>query len=106
MKKILLFFLLLPSLFLGQVYAPNSFTPNDDGVNDAFTVEALDIYSPILKIYNRWGQVVHSSLNLSPWNGSDGNGYYCETGIYAWTLQYEDDKGFNHTEQGRIILIR
>jgi gliding motility-associated-like protein len=89
-----------------RLFAPNSFTPNNDGVNDAFIVRALSVYNPTLKIYNRWGQVVHSSLNLSPWDGNDGSGYYCENGVYAWTLHYEDDKGFNHTEQGHIVLIR
>lgn len=98
--------MLLPNLFFGQLYAPNSFTPNADGVNDVFIVSALDIYSPVLKIYNRWGRVVHYSLNLAPWDGNDGNGYYCDSGIYAWTLHYEDDKGLNHTEQGHIIMIR
>lgn len=89
-----------------RLYVPNSFTPNGDGYNDAFTVRGLSVYQPILQIYNRWGQMVHYSSNLAPWNGNDGNGYYCETGVYAWTLHYVDDKGFNHMEQGHVVLVR
>jgi gliding motility-associated-like protein len=89
-----------------RLYVPNSFTPNGDGYNDAFIVRGLSVYQPILQIYNRWGQLVHHSYNLSPWNGNDGNGYYCETGVYAWTLHYVDDKGFNHMEQGHVVLVR
>ena len=89
-----------------RLSVPNSFTPNNDGLNDAFMVRGLSIYQPILQIYNRWGQTVYHSYNLTPWNGSDGNGYYCETGVYAWTLHYVDDKGFNHMEQGHVVLVR
>ncbi len=89
-----------------RLFAPNSFTPNGDTYNDAFEIKGLSIYQPELKIYNRWGQMVHYSTTLAPWNGNDGSGYYCENGVYHWTLHYTDDKGFNHSEQGHVVLIR
>ena len=89
-----------------RLYVPNSFTPNGDGYNDAFIVKGLSVYQPVLQIYNRWGQLVHYSVNLAPWDGNDGSGYYCANGVYAWMIHYVDDKGFNHAEQGHLVLIR
>jgi gliding motility-associated-like protein len=90
-----------------RVYVPNSFTPNNDGFNDAFKITGLSIYEPRLKIYNRDGSVIYEikSINDS-WNGNDGNGYYCQSGVYNWTLTYKDDNGFGHVQKGHVVLIR
>jgi gliding motility-associated-like protein len=90
-----------------RLYVPQSFTPNNDGYNDAFTVVGSAIYEPRLTVYNRWGAPIFFSNSLRPgWNGNDGNGYYCEPGIYPWYFSYKDDRGFNHSTQGHVVLIR
>lgn len=55
------------------VYIPNAFSPNGDGINDLFFVQGEDIDPDnfSMQIFNRWGQVVFSTNNLSEkWNGS------------------------------------
>ena len=37
-------------------FAPNSFTPNNDGLNDVFKVNASKIKEFEILIYNRWGE--------------------------------------------------
>ena len=51
-----------------RFYAPNSFTPNGDGINDIFIISGLSVYKPTLKIFNRWGVEVYVSSNLY-WTG-------------------------------------
>lgn len=40
---------------------PNRFTPNNDGVNDAFRIEGVEPRGFWLEIFNRWGDVVFYS---------------------------------------------
>jgi len=47
-------------------YLPNSFTPNNDGVNDVFLPLPYNITSFTLKIYDRWGDLVFETINNPP----------------------------------------
>jgi gliding motility-associated-like protein len=72
------------------VYAPNTFTPNQDNINDVFKIYLSD--QPMeyeLKIYNRYGQAIFSSYNSDQaWTGNmlDGE-YYTRDGVYHWVLK-------------------
>lgn len=59
---------------------PNVFTPNGDGQNDRFVIEGIEFTSNVLRIYNRWGQVVYEATNYqNQWGGgdvTDGTYYY------------------------------
>ena len=87
------------------LYAPNTFTPNGDGINDVFKITGLSIYEPLLRVFNRWGVEIYTSTNLQ-WNGDGGNGYYCSTDVYNWTVSYRDKNGFNKEQSGFVTLIR
>lgn len=69
----------------------NVFTPNGDGWNDRFRITSdCDVYSYDMAIYNRWGQLVHYSRNIS--YGWDGyvNGSPASPGVYFFTVEYKD----------------
>ncbi len=90
------------------IYVPNAFTPDNDGINETFFVEAtsLDMYE--LYIFNRWGEVVFQSTNPEDhWTGDvQGGDYYAPNGVYTWIINYS---GFNlETEHisGTVIVIR
>jgi gliding motility-associated-like protein len=57
-----------------EYFTPNAFSPNGDGLNDFFKVNAL--YKNVsfnMVIYNRWGQLVFESDNIDQgWDGSWG----------------------------------
>jgi gliding motility-associated-like protein len=75
----------------GQLYIPNSFSPNDDGINDAFFAYGMNIIEFRMEIWNRWGEVIHVSEDLNiPWDGSvDGGDYYVENEVYVYVITYK-----------------
>jgi gliding motility-associated-like protein len=91
-----------------KFFVPNAFTPNHDGNNDLFMPKYQCLFSNYqLKIYNRWGQLVFVSQNVS--EGWDGNykGQQQPTGTYVWVLSYLDDlTGKSMQKNGTVVLIR
>ena len=91
---------------------PNVISPNDDNINDIFTIytgAAVEIISISGSIYDRWGNLVFSS-NENPfaWNGKfkDENvnpGVY----VYALNIQYKvDGREVSKTFTGDITVIK
>ncbi|MEC3880580.1 gliding motility-associated C-terminal domain-containing protein [Parapedobacter sp. 10938] len=72
---------------LDDLIVPNSFTPNDDGFNDAWEIKGLANYpNAYLQVFNRWGTLVFSSRGYAmPWKGQH-NGTPLPTGTYYYTL--------------------
>jgi gliding motility-associated-like protein len=76
---------------------PDVFTPNDDGINDTFTIQNLPPNS-LLKIYNRWGFVVHETSDYhNDWNGTTAGGQKVSDGTYFYYLQTPDGKKYSGT---------
>jgi len=77
--------------FDGQAFAPNAFSPNNDGLNDSWGVitdeECWNTWE--VSIFNRWGQVVFKIDNPNGrWDGSFNNGgHYVQDGVYAYTIR-------------------
>lgn len=69
----------------------NIFTPNGDGVNDVFRITSdCDVFSFDMIIYNRWGQMVNYTRNLSyGWDGSI-NGEPASEGTYYFVVFFKD----------------
>ena len=67
-----------------SIIVPNFFTPNNDGFNDLFHINYIDLYdSKSLTIYNRWGMVVYQSDDYqNDWDGGD-----LADGVYFYVLE-------------------
>jgi len=89
------------------ILLPSSFTPNNDGINDILYVNAKNISElKSFVIYNRWGERVFESSNLTyGWNGIY-NGKAQEIGTYVFYLESRGINGENITQKGNITLIR
>lgn len=87
------------------IYIPNSFTPNNDGLNDVFYVYGIGIKNYSLAIYNRWGEKIFYSSNQT--NGWDGKfkGILCEIGTYIYRLEYDKPSGEHKLREGHVNLI-
>ncbi|MFM2201369.1 MAG: hypothetical protein RL040_569, partial [Bacteroidota bacterium] len=90
------------------VYIPNSFTPDNDGVNDVWKIEARNINSLRTQVFNRWGQVVFESTDISPvWTGGFNSGdTYVPDGLYFFRIELEKLDGQNEVREGSMFLIR
>jgi len=89
-----------------DIYIPNSFTPDNDGVNDywgAYTDDSCWI-SWILKVFSRSGEVVWEGFHPDDiWIGGDE--YYLPSDVYVYRLQCEG-YGESYVINGHVSLIR
>jgi len=89
------------------LYIPTAFSPNGDGANDLFRVKtssALKRYN--IKIYNRWGEQVFESADITEsWDGVY-QGRTQPLSSYVWYLEYTFNDGKKHTQTGNVTLVR
>ncbi|MFC2100235.1 gliding motility-associated C-terminal domain-containing protein [Bacteroidota bacterium] len=89
-----------------KLFAPNSFTPNGDGLNDKFYLKGVYVMEFNLQIYNRWGQLVFSTEDMNEgWDGSFQN-KKCKNEAYNWIVNYSDYFHENHVMTGQVVLVR
>jgi gliding motility-associated-like protein len=88
-----------------RFHIPNSFTPNDDGLNDVFAPTTLFTVSYDLSIYNRWGVKIFSSGG-KPWNGKSISGEEMPEGVYLYSFRSLDGSGNAHYTSGTVTLLR
>ena len=64
-------------LVFQDLFIPNSFSPNGDGVNDLFVISGIEAFPDHrLTIYNRWEQKVFETKNYeNNWDGSPNMSY-------------------------------
>jgi len=92
-----------------QVYVPNAFTPDGDGVNDLFRpIISGDNYEDyLLMVFNRWGELVFETNNPTMgWDGAYG-GVISQTGVYVWKLRVRPENSADSKEfLGHVTLLR
>lgn len=90
----------------GDIFVPNSFSPNSDGINDLQCVLGDCIVSLDFSIYNRWGETVfHSTNQKDCWNGIY-RGKRVQTGIYVYKLKATLTDGKEVEKTGNITVTR
>jgi len=91
----------------GQLYVPNSFTPDVDGkVNTLFQAKGINITNFQMLIFDRWGRVVFESNSISEkWDGTF-KGEACQFGTYVWKIFYKDVSGESKQVFGHVNLLR
>lgn len=99
--------IILPKDCLKGFFMPTAFTPNNDGKNDIIKPILLGkVRQYLFKIYNRWGQLIFQTTDLSNgWNGTfkglnqDGN-------VFIWMCTYQFENELTQNKKGTFILIR
>lgn len=94
-----------------EVYIPNAFTPDGDGINEYFSVTGFDIdrsdYS--MWIYSRWGEAVFSTTDFDQgWDGSHQSGdYYVPDGLYVYRIETRSlTTGEEAVFTGHVTILR
>lgn len=89
------------------ITVPNVFTPNGDRVNDVLVLDAVNIVSVEVFIYNRWGQKVNELKRVGEvWDARSMSGNLVPDGTYFYTLTAQGTDGVTHDLSGHITVVR
>lgn len=92
-------------LSCNNIFMPNAFSPNGDGINDVFmpvTYPALKLIS--FSVYNRWGELLfYTQDRTAGWDGTFKNASM-PVGSYTYVVQY-DQSGYTEQQQGSFTLL-
>jgi gliding motility-associated-like protein len=87
-----------------NLFIPNLYTPNGDGINDVFEIRGLELFQENqLVIINRWGNEVYKTTNYK----NDWQGTGLSEGTYYYLLRVRENTGAAwKVYKGYITLIR
>ncbi len=98
-----------------DLYIPNSFSPNNDGLNDNFTIygDPKNVISVnTFQIFTRWGEPVYTApldyqVNQEAlgWDGTF-RGEDLNTGVYVWFAEVTFLDGTTELFEGDVVLVR
>ena len=96
---------------IAEIHIPNIFSPNDDGINDEFTItsNSEDIHVVSMKIFNRWGNIVFIQRNtdlqnLLSWNG-EFNGKKVNSNVFVYLIEVMDKDGKSEILFGDLAVV-
>ncbi len=90
-----------------NIFIPNAFSPNGDGLNDKFRIKAYNAKDFRMQILSRWGQMLYDSSNPSEgWDGRTLDGDDCPTGVYIYSAVFVDEANVLRRFTGSVTLIR
>jgi gliding motility-associated-like protein len=85
---------------------PSAFSPNGDGSNDILFVRGGAVETVLLKIFNRWGELVFETNSMEKgWDGTY-KGKPQEMDAYAYVLYATFIDGTNAQKKGNVTLLR
>jgi gliding motility-associated-like protein len=94
------------------IFAPNIFSPDNDGKNDHFTLYGRNVADmEYLRIYDRWGSQVWETEHV-PVNdetkGWDGRvrGHDPIMGVYVWVARIHFEDGDTEVLSGDVTILR
>jgi gliding motility-associated-like protein len=94
-----------------DLFIPDGFSPNGDGVNETFEIRDIEYLFPNynLEIFNRYGNILFKGdINKPAWDGKSSNSGFMNgdapTGVYFYVIQYNKDN--LKPKQGQLYLNR
>lgn len=96
----------------GNVFLPNTFSPNGDGNNDVFYPRGTGLYTiRSMRIFNRWGEPVYEAANFQANDAAKGwTGTFKNTpapnDVYVYFVEVVCENNAILTYSGNIALIR
>jgi gliding motility-associated-like protein len=96
----------------GNLFLPNTFSPNADGINDVFYPRGKGIYGiRNFRVFDRWGEVVFAQENFQANDISKGwdgrvRGKLATQDVYVYTIDVICENNFVFSHKGNVALIR
>jgi len=95
------------------IYIPNVFSPDNDGLNDYFTVYTNSSIATIktFVVYNRWGNKVFETEDILPNDDAAGwDGYYNNEvegdNVYTYYIVAMDTRGNEIENTGSVQILK
>ncbi len=95
-----------------QVFIPNAFTPDADGINDVLVVKSQGVKAvKSFRIFNRWGQMVFEKSNFPPniesfgWDGKV-KGVAAPPDVYVYTCEVLCENDVPYTYKGNTAILK
>ena len=96
-----------------EIFIPNVFSPNGDGINDFFVPQGGADVEEIeqMQIFDRWGNLLFESRNFQAgeesrgWNGRE-NGQLFSPGVYVYMIEVRFVGGARESIHGTVTLVR
>jgi gliding motility-associated-like protein len=92
----------------GDIYVPNTFTPNGNGLNEIFMPVGFNISNEgyHFMVFDRWGMLIYETHTWG--DGWDGTlkGNKCQIDTYVWKVDARDIEGTKFQLIGHVNLIR
>jgi hypothetical protein len=94
-----------------QVFIPNAFTPDGNGLNEILMVRGQGIFVKSFRIFNRWGELVFEKTNFSPndkrygWDGKI-RGVTASPDVFVYTAEVICDNGILYTYKGNTTVLK
>lgn len=95
-----------------NVFVPNTFSPNGDGVNDVFYPRGNGVFAvKSLHIFNRWGEAVFQNANFNANNASAGwdgtyKGKKLSPDVFVYALEVVCSNNQSMVFKGNVALIK
>ena len=95
-----------------EVFIPNAFTPDGDGVNDMLVVQGRGIkLIKSFRIFSRWGEMVFEKSNFLPGDKSSGwdgriRGKQAGTDVFVYVCEAVCDRGNSYVFKGNVSIIK
>ncbi len=92
----------------GYVYVPNAFSPNNNAKNEGFMPSLYNVMDRnyTFRIFNRWGEMLYETHDLTgTWDGKY-NGEACEQDVYIYTVNGEYFNNETFGFRGTVTLLR
>jgi len=93
-----------PNCSSENIFFPNLFTPNGDGMNDILYLRGTFVEEVFFTIYDRWGEKVFESNSIDQgWDGTFKGQQLCND-VYGYYLRVRCD-GQDFYQQGNVTLM-
>lgn len=95
-----------------NIFIPNSFSPNMDGLNDVFipvfTAFGLDSKNYEMEIFDRWGHSLFHTKDITKgWDGKNANKEESlKEEVYIYRIKYKDLEGNTYDKMGHLSLVK
>ncbi len=97
-----------PQKWPSELFVPNAFTPNGDGLNDVFPAHRYQSEGGFydFKVFNRWGEKIWESKNPSENWDATIKGRMVPEGVYVYLVNWVGCDNQRRSASGNISVMR